>query len=569
MKSTKKSLVASGLSLLTCAALLAGTTFAWFTDSVTNKGNKIEAGTLNVSLAEWDGTAGGYVEVGEDPIFNYDLWEPGYTDIAAVKIGNEGTLALKYELDIIANGASELAEVIDVYYYQGGNAANGLPTDFEALKADDNYKKLDGTLADLLADEDNNGVAHGHIEAGEADFAIIALHMQETAGNEYQGKSIGTTFDIVLNATQYNSENEKDGFGNPDYDKDAPGIKFDATADGADFAAAVAALNDGETLEVSGDVELTEAITIDKDVTIKGDGTNTISNKSNDDKDLFVISGSGLRVTFADIKLDNAPDEEKPNDKGNVINATTVSDSTLVLNNVTIQHYAFNGNVSGGSSDGDKNCMGVAMGMDSHGSVNNHLVINNSTISSNYKTAGTDSSYAPAVRFGGSNGTLSINGSTIDEGQIGIFFATGENNSVSIRDTKITAEQPLDVRNMNNSTIDVSGGALTARAYYNWGYDTVSGAMVIKGKGNTINVKNTNLANQCKTSNAILVPIVSYGTGAANNVVNLDQTSFNTFKNSECSHTEDEFITNLEDNTSKVFVAGTEQTVVKVTPINY
>ena len=41
MNKTKKSLLASGLSLLVCAALLVGTTFAWFTDSVTNKGNSI------------------------------------------------------------------------------------------------------------------------------------------------------------------------------------------------------------------------------------------------------------------------------------------------------------------------------------------------------------------------------------------------------------------------------------------------------------------------------------------------------------------------------------------------
>ena len=36
MHSTKKSLLASGVALLASVALLAGTTFAWFTDSVTN-----------------------------------------------------------------------------------------------------------------------------------------------------------------------------------------------------------------------------------------------------------------------------------------------------------------------------------------------------------------------------------------------------------------------------------------------------------------------------------------------------------------------------------------------------
>ena len=39
MKSTKKSLLASGLALVVCLALLMGATFAWFTDSVSNTGN--------------------------------------------------------------------------------------------------------------------------------------------------------------------------------------------------------------------------------------------------------------------------------------------------------------------------------------------------------------------------------------------------------------------------------------------------------------------------------------------------------------------------------------------------
>ena len=43
MTSARKSLWASGVSVLICIMLLVGTTFAWFTDSVTNTGNKIEA----------------------------------------------------------------------------------------------------------------------------------------------------------------------------------------------------------------------------------------------------------------------------------------------------------------------------------------------------------------------------------------------------------------------------------------------------------------------------------------------------------------------------------------------
>ena len=56
MKSTKKSLLASGGAILASVALLAGTTFAWFTDSVVNTGNKIQAGTLDIELWQLETT---------------------------------------------------------------------------------------------------------------------------------------------------------------------------------------------------------------------------------------------------------------------------------------------------------------------------------------------------------------------------------------------------------------------------------------------------------------------------------------------------------------------------------
>ncbi len=43
MSKTKKSLWLSAVSMMLCAVMLLGTTFAWFTDSVTNTGNVIQA----------------------------------------------------------------------------------------------------------------------------------------------------------------------------------------------------------------------------------------------------------------------------------------------------------------------------------------------------------------------------------------------------------------------------------------------------------------------------------------------------------------------------------------------
>ena len=49
-KNTKRALLSSVLATVLCAAMLVGTTFAWFTDSVTSGKNRIAAGNLDVEL---------------------------------------------------------------------------------------------------------------------------------------------------------------------------------------------------------------------------------------------------------------------------------------------------------------------------------------------------------------------------------------------------------------------------------------------------------------------------------------------------------------------------------------
>ena len=237
-KLLRRSLLSSIIAIIVCFAMFLGTTFAWFTDSVTSKSNKIVAGTLKIDL-EVLGDNGEYTSVRDmtDPIFNYDRWEPGYTTVKTLKIQNEGNLALKYQLDVTASNANcILADVIEVYmcfgesngtYFMDGNwwycgtlaemmeNPDGF-TQGKLLPADANY---DG---DLLG---YNGVAIGEITA------TIALHMQETAGNEYQGLDLGN-IDVKLSATQYDFE--KDSYGK-DYDASTGFIKERGTYGGVDY----------------------------------------------------------------------------------------------------------------------------------------------------------------------------------------------------------------------------------------------------------------------------------------------------------------------------------------------
>ena len=215
LRNTKRALLSSVVALCICFSMLLGTTFAWFTDSVTSSGNIIQAGDLEVTMEFANGTTDPantqWTDADGVAIFNYDLWEPGYVEVKHIKISNEGNLALKYYVTIQANGAAtDLAEVIDVYYVDPAVQV----TRREQLNQLPAENKL-GTLKQVLAGMADT--ASGVLLAGENDTITIALKMQESAGDEYQEKSIGTSFSIKLVATQY--DYEEDSFGK-DYDAD-------------------------------------------------------------------------------------------------------------------------------------------------------------------------------------------------------------------------------------------------------------------------------------------------------------------------------------------------------------
>ena len=212
MRKTKFALMQSMIALLLCFSMLIGTTFAWFTDEVISVSNIIQAGNLDAEMYWTDdlstGTWYNAEKAGENTPFDYDLWEPGYTEVRYVKIVNAGKLALKYNLTLAPAGeVGKLAEVIDVYYA-------------ENVTANIADRTLSGMtkLGALLKAMNGAETAKGELLPGGETIVAVALHMDELAGNEYQGKSIGDGFVFKLLATQL--AKEPDSFG-PDYDENA------------------------------------------------------------------------------------------------------------------------------------------------------------------------------------------------------------------------------------------------------------------------------------------------------------------------------------------------------------
>ena len=195
---TKKALRGSLFALFLCIVLLIGTTFAWFTDTASTGVNKIQSGRLDVSLEMANGTNDNNETVwvsAEDQMLTFKtkdgrsadqiLWEPGCTyELPQLRVVNNGNLALKYKIKI-----------------------NGIQGD----------EKLNEVIDWTINDKDIN-LTEQHLTAGQkGDAFTIKGHMQESAGNDYQGLSIeGISITVV--ATQDTVEN--DSYGNT-YDANA------------------------------------------------------------------------------------------------------------------------------------------------------------------------------------------------------------------------------------------------------------------------------------------------------------------------------------------------------------
>ncbi len=227
---TKRSIVASFLALAVCVSMLVGTSYAWFTDSVTSSGNIIKSGKLDIEMSWKDGKedpeeTDGWQDASTGAIFKDDvLWEPGFVQVRHINIRNVGNLALHYKFAIVPNGelkrndnGKTLAEAIDVYYFD--------PAQKIADRTDIADLEPIGTLSQVL---DNiagaENTAEGNLlpkeEGKDQDTVTIVLKMREGVGNEYQDMTLGTDFSIQVLATQFTYE--KDTF-DDQYDKDADG----------------------------------------------------------------------------------------------------------------------------------------------------------------------------------------------------------------------------------------------------------------------------------------------------------------------------------------------------------
>lgn len=222
MKNYKKTIFASALALIVCCTLLLGSTFAWFTDSATNKGNVITSGEMDAGFyyKSLVGSTGyEYVKVDENTaVFEDVIWEPGKSYGYDFKVRNDGDtygangVAFNYQIELLniqnLTDGVDMASQLKVYV----TPANA-DTEEEAL-TDANYV---GTLAEISENGGVIRVSDKVMRQGWEDTFSIVIKMDENAGNDYQNASV--SFDIRMNAKQ--ATFEEDAFGNNNYDANA------------------------------------------------------------------------------------------------------------------------------------------------------------------------------------------------------------------------------------------------------------------------------------------------------------------------------------------------------------
>ena len=310
---TKRALGMSIVSLLLCFSMLVGTTFAWFTDSVTSGNNIIAAGNLDIELYHADnGTNGADERVdGSTVLFDdvdSDLWEPGAMAWERFTIKNEGSLALNYRFALNATNAT----VVDGVSFASVLKAAVVDENFDYTRA--NVEKIP-TSAWKNIDEIEPMITELAFEAGATKTFGIVIWWQPSANDNVFNMNNGKTdvvkieVGIVLEASQAMFEN--DSFGD-DYDSMKPAeekldVKVSAPAPTVDA-------NNTTTDEVDvGDPETEDSyayVPLGVQMAQGADSfTLSVKDIEEDQSDANIVLGEGETMRTLDVHMDGVSED--------------------------------------------------------------------------------------------------------------------------------------------------------------------------------------------------------------------------------------------------------------------
>jgi len=325
-KATKRALLTSVTALVMCVVMLAGTTFAWFTDTASTGVNKIQAGNLKMDVQyTLDGNEWKLLD-GASNLFQKGLWEPGHTEVVALKVTNTGSLALKYNISMnvvsetegtnkagetyklsnylkvktLAQGANDFGNVALALAF-GDRASGGLAYDSEKSFSDVGVLANDQSLQPGM----------------EGNYIIMKVYMPETVGNEANARSTGeaASIEFGINVVATQQQSERDSFGD-NYDRDATYPVIVSNQQQANDA-----ITNATAKKVNISIASGQTITLDsgiahegdksRDVTFVGDGTQTVDvakNASAAEGAKHLNYQRGSTFTFENLTIENGTD---------------------------------------------------------------------------------------------------------------------------------------------------------------------------------------------------------------------------------------------------------------------
>ena len=259
--SVKRSLLVSAIALTLTAALLIGSTFAWFTSTATTSVSDVTAGTLKVEIVNSDGSEleNNTVKFVDKDGSSNILWEPGVTfTTKEFKIKNAGNLALKYKFQL------------------GMNVTDANKALYNAITFYIAYKDANGTEQRVDVSQ-----YEGHLAGNANSDAFYLIGEMNPAATEGQGQTL-SDLAIAVVATQDTVENDSNG---NDYDKDAEYPISVTTGD--ELQAVVSNATAPVNIVLTNNITTNNfVIPADKDVTldlngrtVKNDESHTILNK--------------------------------------------------------------------------------------------------------------------------------------------------------------------------------------------------------------------------------------------------------------------------------------------------
>ena len=343
MKKTRFALFQSVICLMLCFSMLVGTTFAWFTDTVTSSKNVIAAGSLDVALDYWADGAWHPVTEATNVFEENTLWEPGHTEVVYLRISNAGNLALNYKFGVniysetpSVNQAGEAFKLSQ--FLRFGTVETAAQVSYATREQAKSALTENFPLADGYTDAEALYPAGTEGKASEK-FVTLVVYMPEDVGNaaNYATGAAIPQIKLGLQLVATQQTHESDAFGD-DYDSGAEEWFIDTQEE------LVAALQTGETavLLAPGEFQLPNPTEISDDFSysnlqitgMTGTKITSVYNKSNVYTNVTienVIFTTGIeKATFAGSnKLKNCTFNLN---SGNAIKSAKVkADSILII----------------------------------------------------------------------------------------------------------------------------------------------------------------------------------------------------------------------------------------------